>query len=106
MVGPERVIENKSVSHGFLYIPRGQSAMMLVGNSPIFAFWLKVGYQAYTCTKICTHLCDNRYRMGTNIIIKTREGRTTPNYNDASLNVSGEWALNDTTVASALIVSR
>ena len=30
MVGPERVIENKSVSHGF------QSRMMLVGHSPIF----------------------------------------------------------------------
>ena len=65
MVGPERVIENKSVSHGF------QSRMMLVGHSPIFSFWLKVGYQAYT--KICTHLwlyviiAHTRYRMGTNI---------------------------------------
>ena len=36
MVGPERVIENRSVSHGFLYIPCGQSRMMLVGHSPIF----------------------------------------------------------------------
>ena len=49
----------------------------LVGRSPTFAYWRKVGLCG-----LLSHIAHIRYQMGTNPGIHVGEGRATPNYED------------------------